>query len=596
MAFIKGRQIMDAVLIANECVESRQRSQKPGILCKLDIQKAYDHLNWNFLVQMLQKMGFGARWIRWIKQCISTVRFSVLINRTPNGFFPSQRGLRQGDLLSPFLFILAMEGLSNMIQTAKVKGWVRGFQVDNRLVNNLEVTHLQYADDTLVFCEAVEEQILVLRVIFIIFEAVSGLHINWGKSFIYPINEVTDLESLAEKLGGKVGELPTTYLHAFGSKKQRNEDKKKFHLVNWEEVTVNKKEGGVGIRDMKMQNRSLMMKWLWKFATTDNMLWKEVISAKYGIENSWMTNVVTIPYGCSVWRTIRNLWPLIINRSRFKVGNGLKFSFWDDKWIGHEPLKQLYPDLYTLCFQQQATVAELWTRQGWNLHLRRHLNDWEMERIAAFYSTVDQFNNLIGERDTMVWKIDNKCLFTVNSAYRDLNTSNNQELWKIFISLRKIKWVKPGSIKGVLSCWNRDGNAARQEERWKIVPACDGTISSLSIDLIELLDISMKFYVKEQIELHMTQCNESETSPDDIIGKLFGPEHSGRVSRLEYQLEGTLNALKTYMISKEGSVPDEFVGLFAPQPQPGNAESEPTSPVDVRGSSDGSNANDQENT
>ncbi|XP_060216840.1 uncharacterized protein LOC132644271 [Lycium barbarum] len=435
-------------------------------------------------------MGFGARWIRWIKQCISTVRFSVLINRTPNGFFPSQRGLRQGDPLSPFLFILAMEGLSNMIQTTKVKGWVRGFQVDNRLVNNLEVTHLQYADDTLVFCEAVEEQILVMRVIFIIFEAVSGLHINWGKSFIYPINEVTDLESLAEKLGGKVGELPTTYLGMpLGAKSkskgiwngvvekcekrltnwksqylslggrltlvnsvldalpscmmsvfpapvsvikridalrrnffwQGNEDKKKFHLVNWKEVTVNKKEGGVGIRDMKMQNRSLMMKWLWKFATTDNMLWKEVISAKYG-KNSWMTNVVTIPYGCSVWRTIRNLWPLVINRSSFKVGNGLKVSFWDDKWIGHEPLKQLYPDLYTLCLQQQATVAELWTGQGWNLHLRRHLNDWEMERIAAFYSTVDQFNNLTGERDTMVWKIDNKGLFTVN-----LNTSNNQE-------------------------------------------------------------------------------------------------------------------------------------------------------------------------
>ncbi|XP_059278130.1 uncharacterized protein LOC132032517 [Lycium ferocissimum] len=146
--------------------------------------------------------------------------------------------------------------------------------------------------------------------------------------------------------------------------------------------------------------------------------------------------------------------------------------------------------------------------------------------------------------------------------------------------------------------------------------------------------------IGEQIELHMTQCNESEASPDDIIGKLFGPEHSGRVrclgmgaapsntfrntkrlsnlsvsssnpgassstdntylhqkvSRLECQLEGTLNALKTNMISKEGSFPDEFVGLFAPQPQPSNAESEPTSPVDVRGSSDGSNANDQENT
>lgn len=55
---------MDAILIANERVESRQRSKLPGILCKLDIQKAYDHLNWGFLIQMMKKMGFGARWIK----------------------------------------------------------------------------------------------------------------------------------------------------------------------------------------------------------------------------------------------------------------------------------------------------------------------------------------------------------------------------------------------------------------------------------------------------------------------------------------------------------------------------------------------------
>lgn len=61
MAFIKNRQIRDAVLMANECVESRQRDNQPGILCKLDIQKAYDHWNWNFLLNMLQRMGFGSK-------------------------------------------------------------------------------------------------------------------------------------------------------------------------------------------------------------------------------------------------------------------------------------------------------------------------------------------------------------------------------------------------------------------------------------------------------------------------------------------------------------------------------------------------------
>lgn len=155
------KQIMNAILIANECVESRQRSLKPEIICKLDIQKAYDHLNRNFH-SYASKNGVGTKWIKWIKHCIITVSFSVLFNRTPNGFLPSQRGLRQGDPISPF-FILAMKGMSNVINTAKLKG---------------RITHLQ-SDDTLVFCEAVENQILILRVIFILFEAVSGLHINW---------------------------------------------------------------------------------------------------------------------------------------------------------------------------------------------------------------------------------------------------------------------------------------------------------------------------------------------------------------------------------------------------------------------------------
>ena len=91
LAFIKGRQIMDAILMANECVDFRIRSKVPGILCKLDIKKAYDHLNWNFLLETLSRRGFGGKWMRWIKFCISTVKYSVLMNGSPTVFFSSQR-------------------------------------------------------------------------------------------------------------------------------------------------------------------------------------------------------------------------------------------------------------------------------------------------------------------------------------------------------------------------------------------------------------------------------------------------------------------------------------------------------------------------
>lgn len=98
-----------------------------------------------------------------------------------------------------------MEGMSSLINTTKAKDWIRGFQEQNRASNHLEITHLQY-------CEAVRDHFLILRIIFIIFEAVSGLHINWGASYIYPINEVAQIEELANTLWGQIGELPTIYL------------------------------------------------------------------------------------------------------------------------------------------------------------------------------------------------------------------------------------------------------------------------------------------------------------------------------------------------------------------------------------------------
>ena len=94
------------------------RKKESGLLCKLDIEKAYDHINWDFLFQILEKMGFGGKCISWIKWRISTTTFSVLFNGFPTGFFRSSRGLRQGDPLSPYLFVIGMEALSGLLKRA----------------------------------------------------------------------------------------------------------------------------------------------------------------------------------------------------------------------------------------------------------------------------------------------------------------------------------------------------------------------------------------------------------------------------------------------------------------------------------------------
>ena len=148
---------MDAVLIANEAINSILKSNRGAILCKLDIEKAYDHVDWSFLLAMLKKMGFRERWCRWIKWCLSTVRFSVLVNGSSTGFFQSSRGLRQGDPLSPYLFVVVMEAFSCMLKREVFRGFLLPCSVRGRRGEGVQISHLLSADDTLIFYEAKEE-------------------------------------------------------------------------------------------------------------------------------------------------------------------------------------------------------------------------------------------------------------------------------------------------------------------------------------------------------------------------------------------------------------------------------------------------------
>ena len=193
-------------IISQKRLQLRLESKIPGVICKLDIEKAYDNVNWEVLLKLLKKMGFGEKWCSWIRTCISTVQFFVLVNGSPADFFGNSRGLRQGDPLSP-LFLVMMEVFSRMVKRMEGASLLSGFKANGRRGRGECISHLLFADDTILFCDAEVEQILHVRLLLLGFQAMTGLKVNVAKSEIVPIGEVNNMQALAEFLDCRIGGL-----------------------------------------------------------------------------------------------------------------------------------------------------------------------------------------------------------------------------------------------------------------------------------------------------------------------------------------------------------------------------------------------------
>ena len=149
-------------LIANEVIDALLRRKPSGVVCKLDIEKAYDHLHWDFLMKLMSKMSFGSKWTNWINWCIFLATFFVMVNGSPFGFFRSSRGLRQGDPLSPYLFVLGMEALSYLIAKAVEGGFISDCRFGGSGREEMVISHLLYADNIILFCEPKKDHIAYL--------------------------------------------------------------------------------------------------------------------------------------------------------------------------------------------------------------------------------------------------------------------------------------------------------------------------------------------------------------------------------------------------------------------------------------------------
>ncbi|XP_019241615.1 PREDICTED: uncharacterized protein LOC109221601 [Nicotiana attenuata] len=210
--FIPGRRIADNIILAHELVKAYTRKNiSDRCMIKIDLQKAYDSVEWSFLEQVLIELGFPMRFVVWIMECVPTVNYTIMLNGESTPPFDVAKGLRQGDPIFPFLFAIVMEYLSRSLNNLKE---VKCFRFHPRCAK-LGITHLSYADDLLLFARGDLSSISHIHGCFSHFSQVSGLQANLRKSSVYlgggGVPQNVRME-IIQKLGFTIGELPFKYL------------------------------------------------------------------------------------------------------------------------------------------------------------------------------------------------------------------------------------------------------------------------------------------------------------------------------------------------------------------------------------------------
>ncbi|XP_043721016.1 uncharacterized protein LOC122668529 [Telopea speciosissima] len=209
-AFIKGRPIVDNILVCHDIVRGiEQKAASPTAVLKVDLHKAYESLSRKFLFDVMGRMGFSDKFIGWVKACVTTPMFSVLINGSPVGFFGGGRGIRQGDPLSPYLFTLAMEAFSGIMRRLEIDGQIKLLP----RCKSFHLSHLIFADDLMIFvkgnCDSISASLGGLDE----FAALFGLQLNKSKSSIIlgGLIQASSLE-LLDLTGFSKTKLPIRYL------------------------------------------------------------------------------------------------------------------------------------------------------------------------------------------------------------------------------------------------------------------------------------------------------------------------------------------------------------------------------------------------
>lgn len=208
-AFLPGRLLAENVLLATEIVHGYNwRNIDPRGMLKVDLRKAFDSVRWDFIISALRALAIPEIFINWIQQCISTPSFTISVNGRTSGYFKSTKGLRQGDPLSPYLFVLAMEVFSKLLHSRFEAGYIHY----HPKTSELSVSHLMFADDVMIFFDGGCSSLHGISEALDDFASWSGLHVNRDKTHLYIAGtDQSEAHSIAG-FGFPEGSLPIRYL------------------------------------------------------------------------------------------------------------------------------------------------------------------------------------------------------------------------------------------------------------------------------------------------------------------------------------------------------------------------------------------------
>ncbi|GAU23363.1 hypothetical protein TSUD_334100 [Trifolium subterraneum] len=340
-AFVKDRQILDGILIANQVVDEARKSKKELMRFKIDFEKVYDSVDLGYLDDIMGRMYFPVLWRKWIKECVQTATASILVNGSPTDKFPFERGLGQGDPLSPFLFLLAAEGLNVLMESVVERNLFTGYSIGEQ--NPISVSHLQFADDTLLVGVKSWANVRALRAVLVLFETMPGLEVNFNKRL--PIGGDQRRLGFWEPVLARLKNMLSGW--SSGSVKGGWEDFRKISWVSWKFICLRNEYGGLGVRQLREFNLALLGKWCWRMLMDREGLWFKVLAAREGGETGgrWFRENVSK-----------------------RVGDGSATFFWTDPWMDELPLYERFGRLFELAETKLCTVDEMcllgWGRMG----------------------------------------------------------------------------------------------------------------------------------------------------------------------------------------------------------------------------------------